>query len=36
MTTAKKNAKNFILQGEYDKGEYDKGYYGISFTLGSD
>ena len=28
MTTAKKNVKNFILQGEHDKGEYDKGYYG--------
>ena len=28
-TTAKKNFKNFILQGEHDKGEYGKGYYGI-------
>ena len=26
MTTAKKNVKNFILQGEHDKGEYGKGY----------
>ena len=35
MTTANKNIKNFILQGEYDKGgnmtkgEYGKWYYGI-------
>ena len=29
MTTAKKNFKIFILQGEHDKGgEYGKGYYG--------
>ena len=25
MTNAKKNLKNFILQGEHDKGEYGKG-----------
>ena len=31
MTTAKKNVKKFILQGEHDKGEYGKGYYGIYF-----
>ena len=30
MTTAKKNVRNFILQGEYNKGEYGKGYYDIS------
>ena len=29
MTTAKKNVKNFILQGDMTKGEYGKGYYGI-------
>ena len=29
MTTAKKNAKKFILQGDMTKGEYGKGYYGI-------
>ena len=30
MTTAKKNLKNFILQGgTWQRGEYGKGYYGI-------
>ena len=31
MTTAKKNFKFFILQGEHDKGEHDKGEYGKGY-----
>ena len=33
MTTAKKNVKNFILQGDMAKGEYGKGYYGKLILL---
>ena len=33
MTTAKKNIKNFILQGNMTKGEYGKGYYGNCFKI---